>query len=95
MDSRDEDTRGSSASSLKLRTLSRDAWIPFSKLIKALFGIKNCRTPLRVARSDVAIATFPGSADLVAALVLYDAENQKAYDLLTLAMANCPEGPGE
>ena len=42
---------------------------------------------MRVARPDVAIATFPGSADLAAALVLYDAENQKCYDLLTLAIA--------
>jgi hypothetical protein len=40
----------------------------------------------------VIIATFPGSADLAAALVLYDSENQKDYDLLALAMANCPEG---
>jgi hypothetical protein len=92
MDSRDEDMRGSSASSLKLRTLSRDAWIPFSKLIKALFGMRVCRTPIRVARPYVVIATFPGSADLAAALVLCDAENQKRDDLLTLAMANCPEG---
>jgi hypothetical protein len=87
MDPRDEDMRSSSASSLKLKTLSRDAWIPFSKLIKAFFGTRNCRTPMRVARPDVAIATFPGSADLAAALVLYDAENQKCYDLLTLAIA--------
>ena len=54
--------------------------------------MKYCRTPIRVARPDVVIATFPGSADLAAALALYDAENQKCYDLLTLAMARCPDG---
>ena len=92
MDPRDEDTRSPSVSSLKLRTLTRDAWIPFSTLITALFGIKLCRIPIRVARADVVVGTYPGSADLAAALVRYDDDNQKIFDLLTLAMALCAEG---
>ena len=90
MDLRDEETK--SSSSLKLKKLNRDSWIPFSKLLIALFGIKGCRIPIRVARPDVAVATHPGSADVAAAQALWDTDNQKVFDLTMLAMSNCPEG---
>ena len=48
--------------------------------------------PIRVARAAVVVATYPGSADLAAALVRYDDDNQKIFDLLTLSMAHCSEG---
>ena len=90
MDLRDEETK--SSSSLKLKKLNRDSWIPFSKLLIALFGIKGCRIPIRVARPDVVVATYPGSTDVAAAQASWDLENQKAFDLLMLALSNCPEG---
>ena len=104
MDLRDEETK--SPSSLKLKRLNRHSWIPFAKLLVALFGIKGCRIPIRVARPDVVVATYPGSADVArrgssstwqqlnvaAAQVVWDLENQKAFDLLMLALSNCPEG---
>ena len=90
MDSR-EDDRSSTSGALKLAKLTRDAWVPFAKLIMALFGIKLCRTSMRVERAAVTAATYPGSASLAAALSQYD-DNQKCYDLLMLSMANCNEG---
>ena len=90
MDLRDEETK--SSSSLKLKRLNRDSWIPFAKLLVALFGIKGCRIPIRVARPDVVVATYPGSTDVAAAQASWDLENQKAFDLLMLALSNCPEG---
>ena len=90
MDLRDEETK--SSSSLKLKRLNRDSWIPFAKLLIALFGIKGCRIPIRVARPDVVVATYPGSTDVAAAQASWDLENQKAFDLLMLALSNCPEG---
>ena len=90
MDLRDEETK--SSSSLKLKRLNRDSWIPFAKLLIALFGIKGCRIPIRVARPDVVVATYPGSADVAAAKAAWDIENQKVFDLTMLALSNCPEG---
>ncbi len=90
MDSQEDDR--SSTSALKLAKLDRDAWVPFAKLIMALFGLKLCRTPMRVERSAVTIATYSGSATLVAALSQYDIDNQGCYDLLMLSMAKCNEG---
>ena len=87
---RDEETK--SSSSLKLKRLNRDSWIPFAKLLVALFGIKGCRIPIRVARPAAVVATYPGSADVAAAKAAWDIENQKAFDLTMLAMSNCPEG---
>jgi hypothetical protein len=90
MDIHDEDTKNSS--SLKLKRLNKESWIPFAKLLTALFGIKGCRIPIRVARPDVVVATYPGSADVPAALATWDKDNQKCFDLTMLAMSQCPEG---
>ena len=62
------------------------------KLLIALFGIKGCRISIRVARPDVVVATYPGSADVPAALATWDKDNQKCFDLTMLAMSQCPEG---
>ena len=90
MDLRDEETK--SSSSLKLKRLNRDSWIPFAKLLIALFGIKGCRIPIRVARQDVVVATYPTATDADAARALWDTDNQKCFDLTMLAMVQCPEG---
>ena len=85
MDLRDEETK--SSSSLKLKRLNRDSWIPFAKLLIALFGIKGCRIPIRIARPDVVVATYPAAADIPAAQALWDIDKQKCFDLTRL-----PEG---
>ena len=90
MDINDEDTK--SSPSLKLKRLNKESWIPFAKLLVALFGIKGCQIPIRVARPDVGVATYPGSADVPAALATWDKDNQKCFDLTMLAMSQCPEG---
>ena len=45
-----------------------------------------------MARPDVVVATYPGSADVAAAKATWDIENQKVFDLTMLALSNCPEG---
>ena len=93
MDIHDEDTKSSSY--LKLKRLNKEGWIPFATLLIALFGIKGCRIPIRVARPDVGIATYPGSADVPAALATWDKDNQKCFDLTMLAMSHCSDSEGQ
>ena len=95
MDIHDEDTK--SSSSLKLKRLNKEGWVPFAKLLTALFGIKGCRIPILKGGTTRCRCGYISricrcTTDVPAALATWDKDNQKCFDLTMLAMSQCPEG---